>query len=124
MCCDIPNTDKFTLTIIAAIAERERELIRIRTRCALNAKKKRGEKLGNLANLTGRELAWEAKRAKAKERENNKRATEVIQLHRAKGLTYADIATRLNAAKFKASKGGKFSPVQVKRLFDRAQLQG
>jgi DNA invertase Pin-like site-specific DNA recombinase len=120
MCCDIPNTDKFTLTIIAAIAERERYLIGIRTRGALNAKKGRGEKLGNTANLTGRALAWEAKREKAKKLDNNKSATETIKLHRANGLTFAEIAERLNNNGFKASKGGKFSPVQVKRLFDRA----
>ena len=35
VCCDCPNTDKFTLTIIFAVAERERELIGIRTKSAL-----------------------------------------------------------------------------------------
>lgn len=47
MCLDLPsNTDKFTLTIMFAVAERERELISIRTKNALAEKKKRGERLG------------------------------------------------------------------------------
>ena len=47
VCLDLPsNTDKFTLTIMFAVAERERELISIRTKNALAEKKKRGERLG------------------------------------------------------------------------------
>lgn len=37
--CDIPNLDKFTLTLFMAIADRERELIAIRTKQALDAKR-------------------------------------------------------------------------------------
>lgn len=40
-CCDLPsNTDRFTLTIMFAVAERERELISIRTKLALAELKK------------------------------------------------------------------------------------
>lgn len=41
LCCDCPNTDRFTLTLLFAIAERERELISIRTKAALEAKRRR-----------------------------------------------------------------------------------
>lgn len=45
--CDIPSEngkiDKMMLQLIGAFAERERELIRIRTKQALKAKKERGE---------------------------------------------------------------------------------
>lgn len=44
VCCDCPSTDRFTLTIIFAVAERERELISIRTKAALKAKKARDGK--------------------------------------------------------------------------------
>ena len=65
--CDIPNLDKFTLTIFMAIADREKELIGIRTKAALKAKKDKGHKLETKANLTeaGRQKAWKAKAAKA-----------------------------------------------------------
>lgn len=46
MFCDLPSTDKFTLTLFFALAEREALIVSIRTRQALAAKKARGEKLG------------------------------------------------------------------------------
>ena len=41
--CDLPHTDKFTLTVFFALAEREALIISIRTKQALAAKKARGE---------------------------------------------------------------------------------
>jgi DNA invertase Pin-like site-specific DNA recombinase len=41
--CDLPHTDKFTLTLMFAIAEREALMISLRTKQALAAKKARGE---------------------------------------------------------------------------------
>lgn len=46
MFCDLPHTDKFTLTLFFALAEREALLVSIRTKQALAAKKARGEALG------------------------------------------------------------------------------
>jgi DNA invertase Pin-like site-specific DNA recombinase len=119
--CDIPNLDKFTLTLFMAIADRERELIKLRTKQALGAKKDRGEQLGTPANLTseGRARAWAATRAKAAKQENNIRAIEMVRAYRGQGLTLRQIADKLNAAKFRASKGGKFTATQVARLINR-----
>lgn len=44
--CDLPHTDKFTLTLFFALAEREAKLVSIRTKSALQAKRDRGECLG------------------------------------------------------------------------------
>lgn len=44
--CDIPHTDRFTLTLFFALAEREALIISIRTKQALEAKKAKGGKLG------------------------------------------------------------------------------
>ena len=41
--CDLPHTDKFTLTLFFALAEREALIVSIRTKSALDAKKARGE---------------------------------------------------------------------------------
>lgn len=41
--CDLPHTDKFTLTLFFALAEREALITSIRTKQALAAKKARGE---------------------------------------------------------------------------------
>jgi DNA invertase Pin-like site-specific DNA recombinase len=46
VCCDCPNADKFTVGILALVAQRERELIGERTRLGLAAAKSKGVKLG------------------------------------------------------------------------------
>jgi DNA invertase Pin-like site-specific DNA recombinase len=46
VCCDCPNADKFTVGILALVAQRERELISERTRLGLAAAKSKGMKLG------------------------------------------------------------------------------
>jgi len=46
VCCDCPNVDKFTVGILALVAQRERELISERTCAALQAAKVRGVRLG------------------------------------------------------------------------------
>lgn len=62
MFCDLPHTDKFTLTLFFALAEREALIVSIRTKQALQAKKARGEKLG------GASIKWqESYKLKSKE---------------------------------------------------------
>lgn len=119
--CDIPNLDKFTLTIFMAIADREKELIGIRTKAALKAKKAQGYKLGNPEHLTaaGRSKGVESIKAKAANNSNNKRAAALICEYRAKGMTFQTIADRLNGNDYKTSRGKQFQPVSVKRIYDR-----
>ena len=46
VCCDCPNADRFTVGILALVAQRERELISERTKSGLAAAKSKGVKLG------------------------------------------------------------------------------
>lgn len=47
VCTDAPNVDRFTVGILALVAQREREQIGLRTKAALAALKERHVKLGN-----------------------------------------------------------------------------
>jgi DNA invertase Pin-like site-specific DNA recombinase len=47
ICCDMPHADKFTVGILALVAQRERELISERTKAGLAVAKARGVRLGN-----------------------------------------------------------------------------
>jgi len=121
--CDIPNLDKFTLTLFMAIADRERELISIRTANAL-AEKSKNQGEWRKASIpfidkTANNLSVEVNKNKARVNENNKRAAALIRLHRGQGKAWKEIAEELNNAGFRASKGGGFQAVQVQRIFNR-----
>lgn len=88
--CDLPHTDKFTLTLFFALAEREALLVSIRTKAALKAKKDRGEDWsGEYGKNTGTTRAaackaanaasCKAKQEAAKNNENNIRFWKMCQ---------------------------------------------
>ncbi|KAA5539120.1 recombinase family protein [Adhaeribacter rhizoryzae] len=121
--CDIPNLDKFTLTLFMAIADRERELISLRTANALAEKTKRQGEWRKAStpftDKTANHLAVAVNKNKARANENNKRAAALIQLHRQQNKAWKEIALELNNAGFKASRGGAFQAVQVQRIYER-----
>lgn len=51
--CDIPHTDKFTLTLFFALAEREAMLVSIRTKAALAVQKRKIEQEGGFISKSG-----------------------------------------------------------------------
>jgi DNA invertase Pin-like site-specific DNA recombinase len=52
LACDMPTANRFTVHILAAVAQHEREMISARTKAALQAAKARGTVLGTPGNLT------------------------------------------------------------------------
>lgn len=52
--CDMPNINTLMLGVMASVAQYERELISIRTKAALAAKKKRNEQTGGTKELWGK----------------------------------------------------------------------
>jgi len=122
--CDIPQEngkmDKFTLTIFMAIADRERELIGIRTKAALAATKARGTILGKPENLTedARVMGAAANRRQAK-RDYRKVAGYVRVLRDDKLLSYRQIAERLNGEGHLTRKGKAFKAMTVQRIYAR-----
>ena len=77
MFCDLPHTDKFTLTLFFALAEREALIISIRTKQALAEKKRRGEKLGAASDKWQATVASKSELKKAQERHKQGRTKSV-----------------------------------------------
>ena len=76
MFCDLPATDKFTLTLFFALAEREALIVSIRTKQALAVKKAQGCKLGAASEKykeTANKKEKEEKEKEAMERGETKR---------------------------------------------------
>lgn len=74
MFCDLPHTDKFTLTLFFALAEREALIVSIRTKQALAAKRARGEIWGR--NIDTTRATEEASRVRTEELELWKQTSE------------------------------------------------
>lgn len=64
--CDLPQSDKFSITLFFALAEREALLVSLRTKAALNAKKSRGEATGGDNSLWGKKTRSDRKEATRK----------------------------------------------------------
>ncbi len=112
--CDLPTTDSLTLSIFAGLAQREREIISIRTKQALAAKKARGEKLGTIENLN--RIGRTAGNRVVKDKAISKNQMAKSFVSKCDGMTLAAIATELNSNGFRTSQGKKFHKTSVKRL--------
>lgn len=109
---DMPNADRFSLHIYAAMAEEEARRIGERTRSALQVAKARGVKLGTSC----RKLA-DANKSNALQH-----ATEVgpvIAALKQQGLSVRAIAARLNSDNVPAYSGGEWHPTAVQRVWSR-----
>jgi DNA invertase Pin-like site-specific DNA recombinase len=122
--CDLPGKpDRFMLTLYFAFAERERELISIRTKAALMALKKQGVALGNPEKFSqsGRVIGARVQAEKARLSPDNERAAAHATLLKKQGLAYDKVAEELNNKGFHTSKGGKWSASTVWRLIQRIE---
>lgn len=131
--CDLPEANKFTIQIMAAFAQHERELISNRVTKSLAIAKQKGVVLGNPMFKDSekmkkyRSMAVPAKKKKARENENNVRATAIIEQMRKNGESWANITRKLNESKYRTSKdkdnGKGFQIIQVQRLAKAANIQ-
>jgi len=91
--CDLPHSDRFTLTLFWALAEREALITSIRTKQALAAKKARGEKTG------GASEKWiETYNNKTKE-QKEKESMERGRMKNARHLASKDVQVFLKIVK-------------------------
>ena len=118
VCCDMPQADRFTVGILALVAEREREMISERTKAGLAAARARGVVLGNpnwrksqkratAASLEVLQPLWEAQLKAVGEI----RATGVV--------TLSGIARCLNARGVRTARSGVWTATAVRTLLKR-----
>ena len=109
---DNPHANKLTIHILAAVYQHEREMISERTKVALAAAKKRGQRLGNPG------IAEVAKRDRAIASANAKRSAANVrpiieEIVRAGATSHNAIAAKLNERNVKTARGGVWTHVQV-----------
>lgn len=114
----MPQADPFQMHIYAALAEQERKFIGARTKAALQSAKANGKKLGGIRPKT--EARNEAIQAKAKA--EAMKVWPVIKDMREQGRSMKLIAEALNDMKVSTSRGGQWTPMQIKRVIDRVNV--
>ena len=123
---DMPQANKFTVHIMAAVAEQEAEAISKRTKAALQAAKARGTQLGGrrvsveefaTIAVTARKASAEVRTAKAAGFRTG--VLPIIEEIRNAGtLTLRGIATELNQRGERTPRGVEWSSVQVMRVLN------
>lgn len=120
-CADMPFADRFTVGILAQVAQWERERISDRTKAALSVAKARGRALGGRRanqrsiDALGRERALLTRQRASEQLKAD--VTPYVDAARAAGHTsLRAIATYLNARRIAAPRGGIWQAAQVARL--------
>jgi len=118
---DCPQMNKFTIHVLAAVAEHEAALISQRTKAALAAARARGVKLGwvnpEIAKHASKGAAIANKRRSREAAERRERLLPVIEEIKAAGaISLREIARELNAREIPAPRQGLWSATQVMRL--------
>lgn len=135
--CDLPNTDKFTLTLFFSLAEREALLVSIRTRAALAAKKKRNEQTGGTKDLWGKNSSSDResvinkiqsqsaskRKIEAQKNENNRFFWAFISRwivdkgEPKNGEIWADIASQLNDLGQHTATGMEYTAIRAAAMY-------
>ena len=117
----MPQADRFTLGIMAQLAQWEADRISKRTKEALHEAKARGRKLGgdrgNLASVSvlGHQRSIVVRKARAATRKAD--LIPYVEAARAAGATTLQaIADYLNARHIRTSRGGEWHPASVRRI--------
>jgi DNA invertase Pin-like site-specific DNA recombinase len=121
---DMPEANRFTLHIMAAMAEHEAALVSQRTKAALQAAKERGRKLGWSIPSRRQEQAQASCRGAAANRAKaDRHAANVLpvvrDIERAGVTTLQGIADALNARGIRTARGRRWHPTTVKNLLER-----
>ncbi len=115
---DMPEANRLTVHILAAVAEHEREMISQRTKAALAVARARGVKLGSPVPQKGAPIGAAATKAKADQFAAN--VLPVIESIRAAGVTsLRGIAEALDARGIETARGGEWAAATVRNVIMR-----
>lgn len=106
--CDMPAANKFTLHIMAAVAEQEADAISARTKAALAAAKARGVRLGENRARVAQANAYASSLIAA-----------LAEIRATGALSVRETAAALNARGIATRTGGQWHPTSVQRLLVR-----
>lgn len=132
--CDMPTANRFTVHIMAAVAQQEREAISSRTKAALTSIKerlardgeyvtKKGRTITSLGNGKGitedmREASGVVRKAKADA--HAAKVAPTIKKLRSGGMSLQEVADHLNALGVPTARGAKWAAMTVQRAEKRA----
>ncbi len=114
--CDMPDANRLTVHIIAAMAEHEAAAISSRVTAALKVAKERGTKLGTPANLTKEAAAAGNTAQHDLFVDGYKKLSGYIKILSDSGLSLRKIADRLNAEGHTTRTGAAFTATQITRI--------
>lgn len=119
--CDLPDANTLTVGMMVTFAQYEAERTSERTRAALAQKKAQGFKLGKPENLTAEaiEKGRVVRVANARTHKANVQAGELADLYRQKGMTYRQIADKLNQMHYLTRRQKPFDGKAIFRLLQR-----
>ncbi|MDR4470397.1 MAG: recombinase family protein [Nitrospira sp.] len=117
-----PDVDPFVLHLYAALSEKERNMISVRTREALAALKRRGVKLGNPSHRSLCDASRRGAQARQQAADTFARSIKpMIQGYRAQGLTLRAVADALNKNAVPTYRGtGSWTATQLSRILTRS----
>ena len=114
---DMPQANKLTVHILAAVAEHEREAISQRTKAALQVAKARGTQLGN--------PRWQESIERARAVRNPvpvpAAIIAAIAERRAQGLPLREIAEQLNGMGVRTPRGNRWHPETISNVLARCK---
>lgn len=117
---DMPQANKLTIQILAAVAEAEAEATSARTKAALAAAKVRGVRLGKPANLTADARAAGAAARRDRAAADYARLVPLVTSLQERGASLRAIAEHLNGLGEVTRTGKPFRANTVHRILGRA----
>ncbi len=126
---DMPQANRLTLHVMAAMAEHEAQAVSQPTKAALQAAKDRGRKLGwSIPSRHGEQAQASAKGVTSSVTTANRFAANVVpvirDIERAGVTTLQGIAAALNARGIRTARGRQWYATTVKNVLDRAVVEG